>query len=144
MTLLFLPDQAVGNLTTFSLGQNTDAIALFSYGLYTTNYTPVASDILSTYVAIECVLSGYGRATMAPSAFTGGVVSHQSQYVAPALTWNFSAYGGGTTIYGLFAMYHDVSPADYLIGASLLATPYPVPSGGGSFAITPTWLEYSA
>ena len=144
MTLLFLPDQAVLNLTTFSLGQNALPISKFSWALYTADYDPVPADILSTYEAIECVLSGYGRASMVPSAYTGGIVAHQGAYTAPALTWNFSAYGGGTTIYGVFAMYHDASPADYLIGASLLGTPYPVPSGGGSFAITPTWLEYSA
>jgi hypothetical protein len=144
MTLLFLPDVGVNNLALFGFGANTYPIQWIYWGLYISNYTPIASDTLTTYTAIECALSGYAEQRYAPTVYVGGVVTHQAQYAAPAFVFSFSAYGGGTTIYGVFAYFEDTQPNSWLIGASLLGTPYPVPAGGGSYAITPTWLEYSA
>lgn len=101
--------------------------------LYTNNHTPVQTDTHSAFTI--CTLSGYADATLTGASWTGSLSSHVWTANYPAVTFNFSAYGGGTTIYG--ALLEDGSNNTYAAG--LLDTPYVVPAAGGSLVINPTW-----
>lgn len=143
MTLLFLPDSSVQYYTSLHLGTATQPINNFSFALYTANYAPVLADTLSTYNAIECSLTGYFRQTWVPSNWVGGVTLGIAAYAASAVTFLFSAYGGGTTIYGVYLVITDSGASQWLGGAQLLGTPYTVPAFGGNYALTPTFNERS-
>ena len=144
MPLFFLPDEAVQNWANYTSGRLSYYVENYYYGAYTSNYTPVSTDTLLTYTVMECVIPLYARATMASTTWAGGIVANQWVAVAPALTITFGAYGGGTTIYGLFLVLEDSGGNFVLGGASLLASPYLVPAVGGFLAFTPTNLVYSA
>ena len=101
--------------------------------LYVNNHTPVQTDTHSAFTI--CTLSGYADATLTGSSWTGSLVSHQWQANYPTVTFTFSAYGGGTTIYGV--LLEDGSNNTYLAG--LLDTPFAVPSAGGSLNVTPAY-----
>jgi hypothetical protein len=140
---LFLPNQAVDYLTRRQLGTFTPTSLPYTYGLYTTLYTPTLTDTIALYLGIECSLSGYAEVVVVASAWSGSTTGGVSSYLTPAYTYTFSAYGGGTTIYGLFQFGYDASGAKVLTGATLLDVPYIVPSVGGSWTFTPTWGDQS-
>jgi hypothetical protein len=144
MPLLFLPDASVQFWANYSLGLNAATINNFGFGLYVSNYTPVAADTLSTYTAIEASTGGYTRQVWVPGVWTGGIVTHQAVYVAPAVTFTFSAAASGLVIYGIFLAIEDNTSTFYLGGASLFGSPLTVVVTGSVFTFTPTFLEYSA
>jgi hypothetical protein len=144
MTLLFLPDVTVATFASYSLGTNVYTVNQWAFALYTSSHGPGSGDTLVTYTALECSLGGYGRQAWSPSAYVGGIVASQAVYAAPAVTFAFDPYGGGTTIYGCFLVMTDSNGGLWLMGASQFASSYPVPAGGGLYSLTPTFLEYSA
>lgn len=110
---------------------NKDSLHDVSIGLYTNNHTPAVSDGLGSYTL--CTLTGYAAVDTTPSSWAGGPAAGVATYTYPAITFNFSAYAGGTTIYGV--VLYDGSGTAW--AAALLDTPYAVPAGGGSLVITP-------
>lgn len=106
--------------------------------LFTNNHTPVAADVLATFTA--CVLTGYADATMTASGWTGSSSGGVATYSFPSITFNFAAYGGGTTIYGFIA--YDNAGGKALWGF-LLDTAYVVPVGGGSLTVALTFQDHA-
>jgi hypothetical protein len=128
MTLLDLGVQKMNERFTHKVA-NADLVLR----LYTNNHTPAQSDTHSSYTI--CTLSGYADATLTGASWTGSLSSDVWTASYPAVTFTFSAYAGGTTIYG--AVIEDGSNNTYLAG--LLDTPFAVPAGGGSLVLTPSY-----
>jgi hypothetical protein len=118
-TLLYLNKASAGN---------------FTLHLYTSNHTPAVGDTNTTYTTIECSLTGYSAHTFAPGDWTGSTTAGVSTYATAGVVFTFSAYAGGTTIYGAYLQ----NGAGDVIAAALLDTSFAVPTGGGSVTITPT------
>lgn len=97
--------------------------------LYTNNHAPVVTDHASAFT--ECVLSGYALATTVAASWTGSTSAGVATYTYPTITFTFSPYAGGTTIYGAFVA--DGSGTCWL--AALLDTPFAVPAGGGALTL---------
>lgn len=100
-------------------------------GLYTNSVTPAHGDVNGTYT--ECVLSGYARINIASLVWTPTTISGEGSNLSAAADFTFSAYGGGTTIYGFFLIDEDSGD---IVAAGLLDTAYLVPSGGGTLQFT--------
>lgn len=101
----------------------------FTVHLYTNNHTPAVTDTVANYT--ETTLSGYAAATLAPASWTGSSSAGTATYNYIALTFNFTAYGGGTTIYGVYITFSDGT----LCCAGLLDTAFAVPQAGGSLTL---------
>ena len=110
--------------------------------LFTTSHTPGYTDTYSTYSAIECALSGYSAQTLTSGSFTGTASGGVLSSAASTVTWTFSSYGGGTTIYGVYLHVKSGSSGttNTCIGACLLDASYVVPSGGGSLSFNLTYV----
>jgi hypothetical protein len=100
--------------------------------LYTNNHTPAVGDNNAAYT--ECALVGYAAVTLAPGSWTGSSAAGVATYNYIAVTFTFSAYAGGTTIWGA---YLTNGVPDVML-ASLLDTAFTVPAAGGSVTITMT------
>jgi hypothetical protein len=84
------------------------------------------------------ILTGGGALTFSGAAWSFGTPSGaQIVTTAPAATWTFAPYAGGTTIYG-WMMYYDTGASNILRCGDLLATPFAVPAAGGSLTINVT------
>lgn len=109
---------------------NKKSPASWKVRLYTNNHAPAVTDSAAAFT--ECVLSGYALVTTTPASWTGSVSAGVATYNYPAITFTFSAYAGGTTIYGVF-----VAPGDGTCWlAGLLDTAFAVPAAGGSVTVT--------
>lgn len=116
-----------------SLGKT--AFATLTTRLFTNNVTPAVTDTAGTYT--ECVLTGYAAVDHVPASWTGSASGGVATYTHTTLTFTFSAYAGGTTIYG----YYLSVPGPIGVLAELLSVPYAVPAGGGSLTIDVTYLD---
>ena len=105
--------------------------------LFTNNHTPVAADVLATF--IPCALSGYSDSGVNPASWTGSATSGVATYTYPNVTFTFAPYGGGTTIYGGIVYNSSDNKGIY---AWLLDTPYAVPAGGGTLTIAITFQDH--
>ena len=103
--------------------------------LYTNNITPAVTDTAASYT--ECALAGYANVTLTPANWAGGTAGGISSYAYPTLTFTFSAYAGGTTIYGYFV----TIPGVIGVLAELFSVPYVVPPGGGSLTVDVTYTD---
>lgn len=109
---------------------NKKTPANWTVRLYTNNHMPAVTDHAAAFT--ECSLSGYGAVATTPASWTGSTAGGVADYTYPAITFTFSAYVGGTTIYGVF-----IAPGDGTCWlAGLLDTPYAVPAGGGSLTVS--------
>jgi len=100
--------------------------------------SPACTDAASVYTTstAECSISGYARAQLPYSAWSGGIAS--CVYSVSALGIPFSFATGGQTLYGHF-LYDQTSGT---IGwAEVWAIPFTVPSGGGSVALNLIYAE---
>jgi hypothetical protein len=91
-------------------------------GLFTTNYTPVVTDTLSVYTAIEASWAGYSRQILNTTPVTSWDAVN-SQYVNQFLAIAFTYTGGSTSgnNYGYFV----IDPFGNLNWAELLGSPAP-------------------
>jgi hypothetical protein len=105
--------------------------------LYTNNHTPVATDTIAAYTL--CTLAGYAQLAFTPASWAFNATGGQANALYPNNTFTFSAYGGGTTIYG-----YVVSVGGVGVCAELYGTPYSVPSGGGALTVGPSALLKAA
>jgi hypothetical protein len=103
--------------------------------LYTNNHAPAVGDHFAAFT--ESVLAGYASVDLAPGDWTVTTTAGLSSATHAGITFSFSAYAGGTTIYGYVLTYG----ATTAVLAELLGTPYAVPAGGGSLTVTPTYQE---
>lgn len=103
--------------------------------LYVNNHTPAVTDSASDYT--ECTLSGYSNLTLTPGSWTGSTTAGLATYTYPTITFTFSAYAGGVTIYGYFV----TIPGVVGVLAELFSTPYAVPAGGGTLTLDITYLD---
>lgn len=122
-------------ITKNVLGQGISTIPKLR--LFTNNHTPVATDTLATFT--QCTLAGYADVGVAPLTWTGSSAGGVATYTYPTITFTFSAYAGGTTIYG--AVLYDSTSGKALF-AFLLDTPYAVPAGGGTLSVALTWTDH--
>jgi hypothetical protein len=122
--------QGVDFLTNVIL--NKTSAGNWTLRLYQNNHTPAVGDTNANYT--ETTLAGYSAHTFAPGDWSGSSTAGVSTYSTSAVTFTFSAYAGGTTIYGAYI----TDAAGDVIAASLLDTTFAVPTGGGSITITPT------
>ena len=103
--------------------------------LYVNNHTPGVTDTLASYTL--CSLTGYSAFTHVPANWSGSTSAGLATYTYPTITFTFSPYAGGTTIYG----YVVSIPGSIGVLAELFSTPYIVPSGGGSLTVDVTYLD---
>jgi hypothetical protein len=111
------------------------AFATLTTRLFTNNHTPGVTDTAASYT--ECALAGYAAAAMVPANWSGSTVAGLATYTHTTLTFTFSAYAGGTTIYGYFV----TVPGLVGVLAELFSTPYVVPAGGGSLTVDVTYED---
>jgi hypothetical protein len=116
---------------------DVNAQSTIDLDLYVNNHTPGATDTLATYTL--CTLTGYAQLAFTPASWAFNASGGQANGLYPNNTFTFSAYAGGTTIYG-----YVVSVAGVAIGAELYGTPYSVPSGGGALTVGPSALLKAA
>jgi hypothetical protein len=99
--------------------------------LFVNNITPGAATVKADFT--ECTLTGYTSKTLNTSNWTFGISSSVETASYPQQNWVFTA--SGQTIYG----YYVTDPTDAkVVWCERIASPYAVPSGGGSIQITPT------
>jgi hypothetical protein len=110
---------------------NVNAPATCQLDLYVNNHTPTVTDTMSAYTI--CTLAGYSALTITPSMWAFNASGGVANGLFPVNTFTFSAYGGGTTIYG-----YVLSQGGAFIAAELYGTPYSVPSGGGALTVGPS------
>ena len=103
--------------------------------LFVNNHTPTVTDTAGNYT--ECTLAGYAAVALTPGNWSGSTSAGLATYTYPALIFTFSAYAGGSTIYGYYLQDADGN----VILADLLSPAFAVPAGGGSVAITPTYED---
>ncbi len=77
-----------------------DAFSTLTLRLFVNNHTPAVTDTNGDYT--ECTLAGYAGVALTPGTWTGGTAAGLADYDYPAITFTFSAYAGGTTIYGYY------------------------------------------
>lgn len=103
--------------------------------LYDNNFTPTVTSVAADFD--ETTLTGYSNVTLDPGDWSGGVASGIASYTQPTLTFTFSPYAGGTTIYGYFV----TVPGVIGILAERFTTPYAVPSAGGELTLDITYED---
>jgi hypothetical protein len=103
--------------------------------LYVNNYTPLVTSTAGNFT--ECTLTGYAALTLTPGSWSGSTSSGLATYTYPTITFTFSPYAGGTTIYG----YYVTIPGVTAVLAELFSTPYAVPAGGGSLTLDVTYED---
>lgn len=114
---------------------NVNSIQNLTVRLYVNNLTPGPTNVASDFT--ECTLSGYAAQTLTPGSWSGSSSGGQATYTYPTLTFSFSPYGGGITIYG----YLLTIPGVIGVLAEKFSTPYAVPAGGGSLTIDTTYVD---
>lgn len=114
---------------------NVNSLQNLTVRLFVNNITPGPTDTASSYT--ECTLSGYSNVTLTPGSWSGSSALGVATYTYPTLTFTFSPYAGGTTIYGYFV----TIPGVIGILAERFSTPYAVPAGGGSLTIDTTYQD---
>ena len=103
--------------------------------LYDNDYTPDATSEAADFD--ETALAGYSNITIDPNDWAGSAIGGVASYVLPTQTFTFSAYAGGTTIYGYFI----TIPGVFAVLAERFATPYPVPAAGGELTLDITYED---
>ena len=114
---------------------NVNSLQNLTVRLFTNNITPGPTNVAGDFT--ECALTGYANITLTPGSWSGSSSGGQATYTYPTLTFTFSAYGGGVTIYG----YYVTIPGVIGMLAERFSTPYAVPSGGGSLTLDTTYVD---
>ena len=104
--------------------------------LYVNNLTPLVTSVIGDFT--ECTLAGYAAASLTGGNWTGSTTGGVATYNYPAIAYTFSAYAGGTTIYGYYV---SDSSSTYAIWAELFGTSFAVPAGGGELDLSLQWVD---
>jgi len=120
--MLVVPDASELRLLTYQQERwNDNGVAI---GLFVSNHTPVAGDLLADYEAIEATFPGYARGNVndwvSPVSDGAGRARTQSLNV---LEFARVANGAAETAYGYFAVSIEVNE---LLWAELFAVPFPI------------------
>jgi len=95
-----------------------------------------ATDVWTTHT--QTTIPGGGQVSLAPANWTFSVGGGDCQATYPTVTFNFGAYAGGKTIYGWMVGLSN-GTVERLYFGDQLATPFAVPSAGGSLQIVPVY-----
>lgn len=115
-------------------------LASCSLAAFTSNHTPVSTDVAATYTAIEASFGGYARKTVNDWA-ASTVTSNIAKSVAGNYTWTATGTGLPVTIYGIFTL--DGSGG--LLYAELIPTGgVTLTAAGHTFTYNPQWTDQNA
>lgn len=101
--------------------------------LYTSNTTPAAADVASTYT--EMTTQGYVAKTLAGASWTFDTGSRPATAAFAQQTWTFDGTGGTTSVYGYFVV--KTTSGLLLYAERFTDGPYSIVNNGDAIKLTP-------
>lgn len=126
----------LNRLVQIGLGKSPQV--LMTARLFVNNIAPSFTSTLATF--IECSNAGYAAQALTAANWAGSTTGGFANYSYPTLDFTFTVDAGPQTVYGYFL---ENTTNGELLWAGRLASPFVIPSGGGTLSLNINYVDQS-